>query len=213
MPMEQALTLPKDPEELRLLVLALTREVQLLKAHQDTLQETIRLLLHKRFGAQSEKYRAEQSDLFNEAEAYAEDGGDVESLSPFNANNSPQEAVELSLGSPTHPSAKRGRKALPTELPRINIIHELPEAQRQCQEGHALVVIGEEVSEQLDIIPAKIQVVRHIRKKYACPCCSSEVKTAPPAATTDPQKQCLSRLARLYCHRQVPRCLAPIPAK
>jgi transposase len=172
--MEQALNLPEDPEDLRRLVLALTREIQQLKAHQDTLQETIRLLLHKRFGAQSEKFRAEQSDLFNEAEAYTED--DFESLSQIDADNSQQEAVELPLSLPT---AKRGRKALPTELPRVDIIHELPEAQRHCQEGHALVVIGEEVSEQLDIIPAKIQVLRHIRKKYACPCCSAGVKTAP----------------------------------
>jgi transposase len=77
------------------------------------------------------------------------------------------------------PSAKRGRKALPTELPRTDIIYDLPVEQRYCNEGHALVVIGEEVSEQLDIIPAKIQVLRHIRKKYACPCCCAGVKTAP----------------------------------
>jgi transposase len=172
--MEQALNLPEDPEDLRRLVLTLTRENRQLKAQQDTLQEYIRLLLHKRFGAQSEKYRAEQSDLFNEAEAYTED--DFESLSQIDATSSQQEAVELPLSLPT---AKRGRKALPTELPRVDIIHELPEAQRHCQEGHALVVIGEEVSEQLDIIPAKIQVLQHIRKKYACPCCSAGVKTAP----------------------------------
>lgn len=36
-----------------------------------------------------------------------------------------------------------------------------------CPEGHALKVIGEEISEQLDIIPTKIQVLRHISKKYA----------------------------------------------
>jgi len=33
-----------------------------------------------------------------------------------------------------------------------------------------LVEIGTLTSEQLDIIPAKIQVLRHIRKKYACAC-------------------------------------------
>ena len=78
--MEQALDLPEDLEELRSLVLALKRENCQLKAQQDSLQETIRLLLHKRFGAKSEKYPAGQSDLFNEAEAYAEDGDDPENL-------------------------------------------------------------------------------------------------------------------------------------
>lgn len=38
--------------------------------------------------------------------------------------------------------------------------------------------MGTEVSEQLDIIPAKIQVLRHIRVKYACPCCQGSVKIA-----------------------------------
>jgi hypothetical protein len=76
--MEQAFDLPGDTETLRQLVLALTQEIQQLKAQQDTLQEHIRLLLHQRFGANSETYRAEQSDLFTEAEATAEDGGDVD---------------------------------------------------------------------------------------------------------------------------------------
>jgi transposase len=173
--MEQALDLPEDPEALRLLVHALTREVQQLKAHQSNLQETIRLLLHKRFGAKSEKYPAGQSDLFNEAEAYAEDSDGPESLLPTTA----EADLSAVAPAPATPSAKRGRKALPTGLPRTDIVHDLPVEQRYCNEGHALVVIGEEVSEQLDIIPAKIQVLRHIRKKYACPCCGAGVKTAP----------------------------------
>lgn len=38
--------------------------------------------------------------------------------------------------------------------------------------------IGEEVSEQLDIIPAKIQVIRHVRFNYACSYCEGNIKTA-----------------------------------
>lgn len=79
---------------------------------------------------------------------------------------------------PTAPRKPR-RKALPAELPRVEIVHDLPEDQSCCAEGHTLKVIGEDVSEQLDIIPAKVQVLRHIRKKYACPCCQAHVKTAP----------------------------------
>ena len=173
--MEQALNLPNDLDALQALVLKLQQENRHLRDKQTHLQEQIRLLLHKRFGAKSEKYPAEQSDLFNEAEAYAEDSDDAESPFPITAE------AGLSAGAlaPATPSSKRGRKALPTELPRTDIIHDLPIGQRYCSEGHALVVIGEEVSEQLDIIPAKIQVLRHIRKKYACPCCQAQVKTAP----------------------------------
>jgi transposase len=47
--------------------------------------------------------------------------------------------------------------------------------------------IGEETSEQLDIIPARIQVLRHIRPKYACPVCAEGVKTAPLPAQPIPK--------------------------
>ena len=36
-----------------------------------------------------------------------------------------------------------------------------------------------EISEQLDIVPAQVRVLRHVRKKYACPHCQLGVKTAP----------------------------------
>jgi len=32
-----------------------------------------------------------------------------------------------------------------------------------------MVVIGQEVREQLDVIPMRIQVLRHIRLRYGCP--------------------------------------------
>jgi len=166
--MEQALELPEDPQALKRLVLDLVRENRQLKVKQDTLEEQIRLLLHKRFGSNSEKYRAEQSDLFNEAEAYCDDSAELDEAAPIES----EAAAEVSP--PAGASGQRGRKALPAELPRIDIIHDLPESLRQCSEGHTLVVIGEDISEQLDIIPAKVQVLRHIRKKYACPCVNDQ---------------------------------------
>lgn len=186
--MEQTLELPEDTEALRQIVLSQAREIRQLKAQYEHLQEQIRLLLHRRFGANSEKYRAEQADLFNEAEVYAEDGLDEEPHTERTAAESITDGPEGSADSAlTPPSAKRGRKALPPALLRVDIVHELPADQRYCAEGHELKVIGEVISEQLDIIPAKVQVLRHIRKKYACPCCSSEVKTAPLPAQPIPK--------------------------
>ena len=75
---------------------------------------------------------------------------------------------------PAHTRAKRGRKPLPDHLPRIEIIHDLPEDQRVCACGTCLKRIGEEVSEKLDYVPAVMQVERHIRPKYACPACDGE---------------------------------------
>ena len=59
------------------------------------------------------------------------------------------------------------------------MVHELPEAERCCpHDGRPLKVIGEVASEQLDIVPATIQVLRHVRVQYACNC-GQCIRTAP----------------------------------
>ena len=72
---------------------------------------------------------------------------------------------------PATPSTKRQavRQALPASLPRIDRHHEIE--QTHCACGQAFKRIGEEVSEQLDCVPAQFFVLRHIRGKYACACC------------------------------------------
>ena len=149
----------------------LKQENQQLKAKYEALLEQVRLFQHQRYGASSEKFHPDQQDLFNEAEAVCEEIAEDEVIQPV------EETVDATEASQSSRST-RGRKALPKELPRIQILHELPEAQRYCPEGHELKEIGEEISEQLDIIPAKIQVLQHVKKKYACPCCEAHVKTA-----------------------------------
>ena len=85
------------------------------------------------------------------------------------------------------PAKSPGRKALPAHLPRIEVRHELPAIERICGCGSALQEIGAETSEQLDIIPAKIQVIRHVRPKYACAHCHVGVKIAPVPAQILPR--------------------------
>lgn len=89
---------------------------------------------------------------------------------------------ELRSQAPTKPPRKRaGRQPLPPELPRIEHRHE--PASCQCgQCGAALVKIGEDVSEQLDVEPARFFVHRHIRPQYACrPCETVTAAPIPPA--------------------------------
>jgi transposase len=94
---------------------------------------------------------------------------------------------------PAHKRKKPGRKPLPEALPRVEVIHDLPEDEKVCACGSPLSKIGEEVSEKLDYIPAKLQVIRHIRYKYACKSCegveteAGAVKTAPPPAQIIPK--------------------------
>ena len=123
------------------------------------------------FAAKSEQRGVHQRDLFfNEAEA----------LAPV----SPAPKVRV----PAHQRAKRGRKPLDPGLPREVIRYELPEGERVCpHDGSALKEIGVEASEQLDIVPLQVRVIRHERVKYACPCCSGTVRTAAAPAKLVPK--------------------------
>ena len=133
------------------------------------LEEENRWLKSQLFGRSSEKSAAadispDQAWLFNEAEALAQ------------AAAIASESVTI----PTHERQKRGRKELSADLPRVEIVHDLPEAEKVCAtDGTALVRIGEQVAEQLDYQPAKLRVLRHIRPQYACPCCKMGVHCAP----------------------------------
>jgi transposase len=52
------------------------------------------------------------------------------------------------------PTKQRGkRKPLPADLPRIEGIHELPDHELTCACGCRKHSIGEEISEQLEIVP------------------------------------------------------------
>lgn len=141
-----------------------------LHARNQFLEEQFRLAQLKRFAPSSEKYGA-QGCLFNEAEQ------DIATLAP--------EADEDTDKGPKNPGKKRGRKPLPAHLRRERVEHDLPEAEKVCRccQG-ALHRMGEEISEQLDIIPATVQVLQHVRFKYACRQCdrhgeSSQIITSP----------------------------------
>lgn len=54
-----------------------------------------------------------------------------------------------------------------TELPRLEVIHELPEHELTCACSCRKEVIGDEISEQLDIVPMQVRVIKNIRKIYS----------------------------------------------
>jgi len=139
----------------------LTTQNQRYKAQVLTLQEQLNLALARRYAASSEKISPDQYRLFDEAET---DAG--------------VETEDDEVIVPKHTRKKRGRKKLPDTLPRVDVIHELSGDDLICpHDGAVLNEIGEKTSEQLDIVPAKIQVIRHIRKQYACKC-GQCIKTA-----------------------------------
>ena len=132
------------------------------------LEEENRWLKAQLYGRSSERRPAEdrapeQAWLFNEAEAL------VAAVL--------EEPATITI--PAHDRAKRGRKPLAAHLPRIEVLHDLADEQKRCpHDGTPLERIGEETAEQLEFIPARLRVLRHVRPKYACPCCRQGVHIA-----------------------------------
>ncbi|AVI62913.1 IS66 family transposase [Halomonas sp. GFAJ-1] len=179
-----------DAENARLLALMEKKEAQW-EATKQSLFEQFRLALERQFGPSTEKYRVDQRDLLiNEAEVAVDEEDSDASACDAVADDATSEIIT---------SAKRrtrgGRVALPPELPRIEVVHELPDDARYCHDdGTALKVIGEEVSEELHVVPARIEVIRHVRRKYACPLCEEGVNTAPAPAKLLPKSNASATL-------------------
>src|SRR6516162_6051719 len=96
----------------------------------------------------------------------------------------PPEPTESDSSQPVPGKHRKGhgRRRLGDHLPRRDVLHDVQEDQRTCSCGRAKTKIGEDVTEQLDYIPGKIEVLRHIYPKYACSCCKDGVTTAPTAS-------------------------------
>lgn len=147
--------MPDDIEELKKIIIF---QRQKESEHLDQI-ERLKIQL---FGRRTEKWsqiEIEQGSLFNEIESsLKEDSPDPKEVSLFTPVKS-------------HNRKKTGRKPFPDYFPRIEILHDIPENEKTCSCGHVLTRIGEEKSEKLDIIPAKVQIELHIRPKYACKHC------------------------------------------
>lgn len=70
----------------------------------------------------------------------------------------------------------KGRGVLPKHLPRVE---EVIEPDVTCGCGAERHVIGEDVSERLDIVPAQFRVLVTRRPKYACRSCEAGIVQAP----------------------------------
>ena len=95
--------------------------------------------------------------------------------------------------------------SIPAELPREEIVDDISAAEKiSPHDGTVLNEIGSEDHEQLELIPAQITILKHIRKKYACPCCKTHIVTAnKPKQTIEKRIASASLLAYVatnkYC--------------
>jgi len=142
--------------------LELALSVRTLEIEQLKLQ--IAKLQRMQFGRKSEKIDRKIEQLETRLEDLIAEEGAVEQKSP----------------APVVPRQKSVHKPLPAHLLREDHIIEPPEqACPQC--GGNLKPLGEDVSEQLEMIEAAFKVVRHVRRKKACTCCDCIVQAQAPS--------------------------------
>ena len=136
--------------------------------------EQFHLARHRQFGAGSEAHYG-QGDLFNEAEETVQEAEEKDN--------------DVTVSSHTR---KRNRQPLPPHLPRKEVYLDIPEEDKVCPCGEQMHKIGEERSEKLTFIPAKVEVTVYIRPKYVCRRGekqgeSAEIKIAPLPASPIPK--------------------------
>ncbi len=183
--------LPDDVGALKSIIGAQNLEIERLK-------EELRLARHKRFGASSEKSDPDQLGLFNEAETLA---------------TVPDTGAGAEVTVPEHKRAKGCRKPIDPALPRVRIEHDIAEADKlcPCRSGHVRPRIGEMVTEQADIVPAKVQVLQHVRFKYG-PCRVCDGVFPEAAASVTPATASLEVCAVVVQEARA-IVVAPLPAQ
>lgn len=99
---------------------------------------------------------------------------------------SPNGDTSRTIDVPAHKRTigKRGKRQLNTnELPKYSITYDLSNEDKICTCcNKELHVIGEDKSEQLEIIPIQYCTIEHIRLKYGCRSCESVVTAHKPPA-------------------------------
>lgn len=155
---------------------SLTRLVKALQAENAELRVYATLLRIMIFGAKSEKLATldpAQTTL---------NLGDLPDV-PASANDDAPATPEVQDApkAATARAAARNMGALPRHLPRVEVIIEPEDAGYACC-GTLRVRIGEDISEALDVVPARLRVIRTIRPKYACRHCQERVTQAPAPA-------------------------------
>jgi transposase len=160
-----ATDLPDDPALLKQINRNLLDLVAKLQHDKDKLQQQLDQLRRRLFGHKSEKLDPHQPLLFPE-------------LAAASASDTPLSPPPPAAAEPAPRRRGHGRNGLNPKLRRDRRVYVLDESDRRCPCGGLCEKFAEEISEQLDYIPASLFVIEHVRTKYACPQCHDHVLVA-----------------------------------
>lgn len=128
-------------------------------------QAAVAALLRRLYGPRCERFDPRQLFLFGQL---------VDQL-PLDAASLREEAGEELTTRRAKKRHNHGRGQLPAHLPRVEIVHDLTEAEKLCPCcGELRCRIGQDQSEQLEYLPASFKVLVHVRPKYACRRCEQD---------------------------------------
>jgi len=134
-------------------------------AENEKIWQLVQRLLRHRYGPRSEQVDLDQLQLALEDQE--QDAAQSEAA---------KDAAAPSQARRTKP-AHRNRGALPEHLPRYEVFVDIECKDCPCCGGR-LHLIGEDRTEQLDIIPARLRVKVVRRPRYACRACEEAVVQA-----------------------------------
>lgn len=183
--MTRVAELPDDPALLKRLLAEQHALIDRIRAEAADQLEALRLrmeaekkaeidaILRRFYGPKSERFDPRQLLLF---------GLRVDAM-PLDEPSVEEEAGEPLVTRRVRNRHKHGRQQLPDHLPRIDIEHDLADDEKPCPCcGEMRHRIGQEVSEQLEYLPASFKVLRHVRHTYTCRRC--ETTAVDPQITT-----------------------------
>ena len=160
----------------------------------DQLQAQLRALQQQRFARSSEKHPGQvELQFFNEAE-----------LLQLEAVLAEQPDTRDGVAVTAHTRKPKRSHALPAQLPRVEVVHDLEDADKVCACGETLSLIGHESLEQLSVIPLQYYVILHKKCKYACSCKNAGVRTASmpnqplPGSQASPQVIAQTLVAKFH---------------
>ena len=165
-------SLPADVPGCHAMIIELLERLEERERKNQHMRHQIQSLLRKLYGRSSEKINDNDMSLFRDI---------MDQLQPRPEPAPIAQPVAQPEPTPDNNKNrhKHGRSKAPADLPRQEIIHDLPEDQKLCPCcGIMRSVIGQDVSEQYDYVPAKITVLQHIQLKYACKTCEQNAKGA-----------------------------------
>ncbi len=171
--------LPSDPAALQQMLLRTLAQLDATQAalaakeyELERVRHWLQQMLRHRYGQKRE--RVDENQLFLFAAEIAS-RGEEPPPEPKPASSQPR------LASPGH-----GRQRLPQSLERRRVVYDLAEGERCCPECQTqLRHIGEEISEQLEYVPASLHVIQQACQKYACPKGCTVVTAEKPMAPID----------------------------